>query len=1452
MQGADPCGGAFICKWKQLLSNVAPYGCSDGVELGRAPVPAARFLTTLLMHNPEQQAHHAHSQLHLAQRWHRARAAYRLANRASHHVLGFTVKLVLLAYFLFTFLFLFLRYAVLPNIDYYKGDIEHAASRALGNQVAITRLYASWKGLRPHLFLGDVILRDRQGRTVLSLPSVSATLSWWSVLSASPRFHQLEIIRPDLDVRRDARGRVSVAGIVLDPKQGDSTGSDWLFAQRRVIVRDGKLRWTDELRGAPELALDGVELLLVNRWNHHRLALRATPPASLSGPVDIRADFRHPRFTARVSDLAQWSGELYGDVRDTNLAGWKPYLNYPFEVTSGKGSVRAWLTLDHARLDAFTADLGLVDVRARLAPDLPPLELTRVAGRLSASEAALKGAPETTKGKLAFGAHGHSMALSGFTLTTRAGLVLAPTTISEAYVPASGGKPERFHLSAQQLDLATLSSLATQLPLAPSQRAMLADFAPRGSLTNFSAIWHGTYPAVSAYRVQGRLSGLGIRPQPARLAQPKSATVAATAALPALPGFDNLSGTIDASEAGGTIALDSKDLILRLPAWMPEASMQFDQASLKARWSFAPKDQLLINIDGLDLSQGALRAHLAGRHQMPLVAQSGKAAGLVDLHGTVTGFDVKDLPRFLPLNTPPALAGWLTTAIEAGVLHDGTLRLRGELSQFPFRDPARGEFRIAGRIENGRLNYAPALLAPDGKAALWPQAEQINGTIVFDRARMDIHAVTARTLGVALADVKASVPDLFTPERMLEIDGSATGPMQEFLRYVGASPVAGWIGHFTDHTLATGNARLGLKLQLPLAHLKDAKVQGALQLTGNDVVLLPELPPLQAAIGTIEFSERGVQLNGLGASFLGGPLALSGGTVPGAGIVIKLGGTVSAEGIRKTWPAPAAALVTARLQGATRFSGAVTVKDGQASVTVDSNLAGLGLEFPAPLNKAAAEVLPVHFTLTGVAPGMVPQALATADGPVQRDDIRITLGSQIHARYLRQRLAKGPWKVVSGGVGVNVPAPEQDEGMMVNVNMRSLNVDQWIALAGKVANAAPPAGPVTGEPGVNLAQYVVPDVIAARATELIIGDRKLDSVMVGASHQQRTWQASIDSRQVSGHVAWDEGPAGQGLGKVSARLASLIIPESSKADVKDLLEGGKSAASSIPALDIVAERFELFNKQLGRLELVANNAQASTGREWQISKLLLVNPDGVLKTTGKWSTRDGNSSTNVNFVLDITDAGKLLDRFGFPDTIRRGKGRMSGDIAWNGLPYSLDTASLSGTVQMDVKSGQFLKQDPGAAKLLGVLSLQMLPRMLKLDFHDVFSEGLAFDGISATATITRGVARTDNLRMHGVAATVLMDGTADIANETTNLHVVVIPEFNLGTGPLVYALAVNPVIGLGSFLAQLFLRAPVMKALTYHMQIAGPWKAPVVTKLDGGKLEPVAPAAAAAQDAVAK
>jgi uncharacterized protein YhdP len=423
----------------------------------------------------------------------------------------------------------------------------------------------------------------------------------------------------------------------------------------------------------------------------------------------------------------------------------------------------------------------------------------------------------------------------------------------------------------------------------------------------------------------------------------------------------------------------------------------------------------------------------------------------------------------------------------------------------------------------------------------------------------------------------------------------------------------------------------------------------------------------------------------------------------------------------------------------------------------------------------------------------------------------------------------------------------------MNVQMRAMNVDAWRSLSSHIAGNEQKGSADSASDGAGIAQYIDPDRMSAQANELTVLDKKLENVVVGAYRQKNSWQANIDSNQVSGHISWDH--SGSGLGKVTARLTQLVVPESVAADVSEILEG-KNEATSIPALDVVADHFELFNKKLGRLELQAENARSAQGREWQIRQLTLQNPDAELKASGRWITSgiasgitsgiasatvggtpgtsaDAGNLTQLSYALNILDAGKLLERLGSPNLLRAGKGKMEGDITWKGLPFALDIPTLSGKLSLSVGAGQFLKVEPGAAKLLGVLSLQALPRLLKLDFHDVFSEGFAFDSITAQANIKQGVLYTDSLKMRGVSATVLMEGSADIAKETQNLRVVVIPDFNVGTASVVYALAVNPVIGLGTFLAQLFLKNPVMKVLTFQYQVTGTWKDPNVSKFDG-------------------
>ena len=190
----------------------------------------------------------------------------------------------------------------------------------------------------------------------------------------------------------------------------------------------------------------------------------------------------------------------------------------------------------------------------------------------------------------------------------------------------------------------------------------------------------------------------------------------------------------------------------------------------------------------------------------------------------------------------------------------------------------------------------------------------------------------------------------------------------------------------------------------------------------------------------------------------------------------------------------------------------------------------------------------------------------------------------------------------------------------------------------------------------------------------------------------------------------------------------------------------------------------------------------------------------------------------------------IRDR-GTPGVVRNGKGSLKGQLSWQGSLINPQFDTLNGAFSVDVERGQFLKTDPGAARLLGVLNLQALPRRLTLDFRDVFAEGFSFDNFKGDVEVTQGEAQTHNLIMKGVSAAVMLEGRANIGAETQDVNVVVVPEINAGTASLLYG-TINPIVGLTSFLAQVVLREPLIKANTRTFHISGSWSDPQVNKTE--------------------
>jgi uncharacterized protein YhdP len=271
----------------------------------------------------------------------------------------------------------------------------------------------------------------------------------------------------------------------------------------------------------------------------------------------------------------------------------------------------------------------------------------------------------------------------------------------------------------------------------------------------------------------------------------------------------------------------------------------------------------------------------------------------------------------------------------------------------------------------------------------------------------------------------------------------------------------------------------------------------------------------------------------------------------------------------------------------------------------------------------------------------------------------------------------------------------------------------------------------------------------------------------------------------------------------------------------------------VPALDIVVDDFELRGRKLGRLQVLAVNRQLpgrAGQREWQLDKLDLDVPEAQLRASGRWAAA-GARRMALDFRLALADSGAFLERLGAGQAMRGGKGELQGQLSWAGSPLTLDYPSLEGRLRLDVDAGQFLHADPGSARLLGVLSLRSLPRRLSLDFRDLFQEGFAFDSIDGDIQVARGVATTDSLRMGGAQATVLMQGSADLRNETQDLRVLVVPNFD-ATGAALATMAINPAIGLGTLFAQWALREPLIAAGTSELHISGSWADPQVQRIE--------------------
>jgi uncharacterized protein (TIGR02099 family) len=1340
-------------------------------------------------------------------------------------------------FILFAGVVLTLRYAILPNIDHYRPDLERLASDMLHQKVTIGAVSSSWQGFRPRLSLTALQVYDTQGSVALRLPEVDATLSWQSLVLLSPRLHALEVGGPDLEIRRDGPVHLLVGGIPVDLKR-DSGGPgfvEWLLGQHQVVVRQARILWRDETRSAPDLTLDNINIVLEQFGTRHRFSITATPDEALASPVDLRGYFDHTLF-ADESDTTRWGGEVYGAFDRIDLAAWHPYVDYPFEVTRGTGALRAWLHFSPqterngrtTRLPDFTADLRLHDLVARSAPSLALLAISSVEGRIEVRET-----PD-----------GDELTMHEFSIAGPDGLDLPTTNLLARRTFDEKGVISAGSITSDRVDLETLANLLRRVPLSSAARNVLDNLRPRGELKHFTLAWRGTPDAPRTFDLASDLVGLSMA----------SIDVKGDGAT-AAPGFANLTGHVRATEHDGTLVLASHAAVLSLPGVFDTPLLPLQRLEGEVTWTLSGADlEVHVPTMSFENADASGTAQATYRHG-PKSGSTGP--GYLDVSAHFSRVDGTRVVAYLPTTIHGDIKRYLVNAILAGSSDDTSIRVRGALERFPFREaPSNAsrnagihpvatsllgpsgpeEFRIVAKLHGVRYDYAPRYEGTPGSDPLWPIMTLGNAELIVDRSRMEISASSATVYGYTLSSVHAQLPDLDDHNEVMQIKGEGSGPLQDLLHFVNTSPVGNWIGHLTDNASATGNAKLTLTLAMPFAHIPDTHVAGSLQMQGNELSLFTWLPPLTRATGRLDFSENGVELHEVSGDILGGSLKLSGTTREDHVIEILGEGNLVATSLKHLRDWPTLSRLGERLDGGARYTLGVHVPGRstddknpavrQPRVVLDSTLAGLAIDLPDPLKKNAADSLPMHLELSA------PQG----KGRELSDELRLRLGAT-SAVFLRRPDEKGEMQIAQVAYGVNEAATLSEGHASLNLSLKALDADAWLKTFSSFSLdtapiTAPVTAPIAAPAGPASVALYFPDAVSAHVDALRLWDKQFDNVVVSGQHTAQGWQVNLTSDQIAGRVGWRQGGVtGSQQNRITARLTRLTIPKSAAKDVNTLLQ---SSPSDIPALDIIADNFELNAKKFGHLELLASNALSGGRHEWRLEKLTLSNPDGTLDAQGSWGAENGaanaSARTRLGFTVTSSNVGGLLDRMGVKGTIEKGVATLKGDINWRGSPLTIDYDSLAGTLHMEASKGQFLKADPGVAKLLGVLSLQSLTRRLSFDFTDIFGSGFSFDSIDANVTIVDGIADTHDFTMKGAAASVVIAGSTDLSHETQNLHVTVIPRVNPGAASLL--LLANPVTALLTLGASQVLEGPLSNIFRAEYNVTGPWAAPVVGKVE--------------------
>lgn len=736
---------------------------------------------------------------------------------------------------------------------------------------------------------------------------------------------------------------------------------------------------------------------------------------------------------------------------------------------------------------------------------------------------------------------------------------------------------------------------------------------------------------------------------------------------------------------------------------------------------------------------------------------------------------------------------WLDMALAGGQVREGIGLVTGDLDDWPF-DNNDGRFEATGHITRGDIRFQRD----------WPLMSQVDADIAFIGPGFHMQG-RGDLAGVPVQHFEAGIKDFGQQPLYVRADTrSEAGKLLALLRQ---SPLHQEYGETLDNLTASGPAQVTFDLLQPLhADEGGGHLQGTVDLAGVKLVEKRFALEFDNMRGLARYGNGGFAAEQLAVRHLGqdGQLSLrAGGFVrdPKLAFESELSARLDAGVLIDR--APEMAWLKPYITGTSPWTIAVNlpkVAPGApappSELRLRSDLAGTRLDLPAPLDKPADEPL---------------ATTVTAQLPMGDGRIDVAFGQRLALAARSHNNQTGVQVTLGSGQVDREPPPS---GLSVNGHSPTLDALEWIGLArGGDGDGDPmPLRAIDVQVGRLM---LIGGVFEQTRLQLRPGAQALDVRLDGPSLAGRLSVPNAEGGTISGQldrVYWQSPPAASGAPAAPARV---------QAGANDM-----DPAKLPPfALDIADLKFG--KVALGQAVLRTR----PRGNGLEVQALRFRAPDQEIDITGRWLGSSSGARTELNAQVRSEDLGALMQNLDYAGQLRGGAGQAQLQASWNGGPSDFQLGNLQGQLDIHARNGQLLELDPGAGRVLGLLSVAQLPRRLMFDFRDFFSKGFAFNQIEGSLQFGQGVARTDKVLIEGPAANITIRGQADLRQQQFDQTIDVNPRAgNLLT--VVGAVAGGPVGAALGAATNAVLSKPLGEIGARTYKVTGPWKEPKVEVIE--------------------